>query len=174
MNRLIIIVFIFALCSCNSNEGANSIGSIPGESGMVKVDTTNRRRFSSQIKFEEYAAVIYRGKYSEINYSSSQTALSFRTSIKWAIDSFGVNFGGHYNLSRWGCGTNCINGVITDLKNGYVYDLPPATIDYEFKNDSRLLVINPPDSSGYFDYCSYCEPELWVWNDEKREFKKVN
>lgn len=85
-----------------------------------------------------------------------------------------MNFAGHYNLARWGCGTCSINGTITDLKTGKVNDLSPAMLDYEFQKDSRLLVINPPDSSGFYDYCSYCEPELWVWNENKKKFEKLN
>ena len=47
----------------------------------------------------------------------------FRTRIRDGARS-GVNFGGHYNLIEWGCGTPCAQGAVFDRKAGHVVMLP--------------------------------------------------
>lgn len=174
MNRLLFIVTLLITFSCRSKETNNAVVAVPDKLTIGKVDTVRREKFNAPIQYDKFSVDTFTGKRAGVNYSSNKTAQRFRSAIDWSIDTFGINFAGHYNLARWGCGTSCISGAITDLKIGNVYDLPPATLDYEFQADSRLLVINPPDSSGYYDYCSYCEPELWVWNENKKTFEKLN
>lgn len=174
MNRVLFIIGFLILFSCRSKETKNTVASVSDQTHVAKIDTVRREVFFLPIEYEKFTVGTFAGKQASINYSTNRTARRFRSAINWSIDKFGINFAGHYNLARWGCGTSCVNGAITDLKTGNVYDLPPASLDYEFQSDSRLLVINPPDSSGYYDYCSYCEPELWVWNENKKKFEKLN
>ncbi len=160
--------------SCHNKGTNNNLASVPSKQQIAKVDTVGKEKFSYTIDYGKYIVDTFSGKRAKINYSSSKTAKRFRSTIRWSIDNFGTDFAGHYNLAMWGCGTDCLNGAITDLKTGRVYDIPPASLDYKFKQNSRLLVINPPDSLGYYDSCSYCEPELWLWNDNKKKFEKLN
>lgn len=174
MNRLLFIVTLSVFFSCRSKETNNAIVPVLTKPTVAKVDTVRRKKFTIPIQYDKCSVDTFTGKWAGINYPSNRMARRFRSAINWSIDKFGMNFAGHYNLARWGCGTSCINGVITDLKTGKVYDIPTASLDYEFRNDSRLLVVNPPDSTGYYDYCSYCGPELWVWHENIKKFEKLN
>jgi hypothetical protein len=174
MNRLLFIVALLIFFSCRSKETNKTVVAISYKRNIAKADPVRREKFTSPIQYEKFSVDKFAGRRAGINYSNNNTARRFRSAIKWSIDKFGVNFAGHYNLATWGCGTSCQNGAITDLKTGKVYDIPMASFDYEFRNDSKLLVVNPPDSTGYYDDCSYCEPELWVWNESKMKFEKLN
>lgn len=61
-------------------------------------------------------------------------------------------FGGYYVVLTTGCGTALQCGVIVDLRTGEIAgQLPTATTGYEFRPNSRLLVVNPevPDPDEY-------------------------
>jgi len=64
--------------------------------------------------------------------------------LKEAVE-LGPNFAGHYGINYWGCGTECIQIGIVDLKTGNVY-MPSfsAQVGVETRANSRLLVVNPP------------------------------
>ncbi len=87
----------------------------------------------------------------------------FRTRLNAAAKQ-PVNFAGHYVLSVWGCGAECLMGAILDARNGTVTWLPFTVCcgrDYdaepiEFRPDSKLLVIrgvrNEQGANGTFYY----------------------
>ena len=77
----------------------------------------------------------------------------------------GPNFGGHYVLVQWGCGTACMDGALIDANTGQISRLPQIpgagqtsfhipTIDLQsllFRTSSRLLgVENVGDSYTYY------------------------
>jgi hypothetical protein len=91
----------------------------------------------------------------------------FRTRIREGAAQ-GPNFGGHYTIANWGCGSSCVSGVVIDAKTGTVHDLPfdilgfgllrfddgKRSADDEFEPlsfvpSSRLLVVHgcPEDSN---------------------------
>ncbi|QNK63481.1 hypothetical protein H7F33_02945 [Pedobacter sp. PAMC26386] len=57
-----------------------------------------------------------------------------------------IAFGGYYVTVIWGCGSDCISGVMVDVRNGKVYDLPlneetsfnDCHNSSDFNNDDRL------------------------------------
>jgi hypothetical protein len=62
------------------------------------------------------------------------------------------NFAGHYVLTTWGCGTECLYGAAVNLRTGRVTFLPFATCCFSeapegveemvaFRQDSTLLVL---------------------------------
>ena len=55
-----------------------------------------------------------------------------------------ANFGGHFRIITWGCGTNCLSGVILDLNTGRILPIPTCEWGIEFRKGSRLLIANPP------------------------------
>ena len=174
MERLLLIVAVSILFSCGSKKKNNTVVPYPRNPNIVQVDTAPRKKLTVPIHYDKYRVDTISGKRAPINYSSNQTARVYRSAITWSVEQFGMNFAGHYNLARWGCGTSCVNGAITDMQTGLVYNIPSASLGYEFRRYSRLLVLNPPDSSGYYENCSYCEPELWVWNENKKKFDRQN
>jgi hypothetical protein len=77
-------------------------------------------------------------------------AFTYRTRITKASQQ-DANFAGHYVLETWGCGTNCVMGVIINLATGRVTFLPTVCcwgeIDLafrpvEFRRNSRLVVLS--------------------------------
>jgi hypothetical protein len=134
-----------------------------------------QKRFDRPIEFLEFRVDTFRGKKTPINYKSHLLARQFRTIITDTYKNAGLNFAGHYSIVTWGCGTNCEYGAIVDLQTGIVYAIPTASGGYGYKKNSRLLVVNPPDSSGFYDDCIYClPPELWVWVDRQKKFKRLD
>jgi hypothetical protein len=101
-------------------------------------------------RFEDYSVKTkYKSKPAKVDLKSHPRAKMFRSVLRNAA-SRGPNFAGHYAIAQWGCGTSCIEFAVIDLKTGKVFINPePATSDLVFDIDSRLLVVNPIDSSTY-------------------------
>jgi hypothetical protein len=171
MRHPIIIIFILLSACNNSVPYSQTKEAVNKDSTPSNTVTVPIKKFDAPVGFQDYSVDTFKGEKSLINYGSNLTARRFKKVITQTYNDSGVMFGGHFSFVRWGCGTSCINGAIVDLRDGKVYDLPGATVDYSFRKDSRLLLVNPPDASGYYEDCGYCEPELWVWNDTRKEFE---
>ena len=63
------------------------------------------------------------------------------------------NFAGHYIVTNWGCGAECVMGAVIDANTGKVYWLPHTVCCWgfdvsdkfepiEFRLDSRLIVFS--------------------------------
>jgi len=75
--------------------------------------------------FDKYPVTeIYKGQKAKVNLKSSQTAKSYRTTIKEQYQTSKIDFGGKYSLVFWGAGTGLMLGAMVDNKTGIVYDLP--------------------------------------------------
>ncbi|MCU4189185.1 hypothetical protein M9Q43_08420 [Flavobacterium sp. HXWNR29] len=61
--------------------------------------------------------------------------------------------------------------VIIDRRTGKIYDAPNSELGYKFKADSRMLIVNPPDSLGFYDDCSYCIPKIYILNEQTKKFE---
>ena len=105
----------------------------------------------------------------------------FRTRIRQGYDT--VNFAGKYCFVQWGCGSSCQLSAIIDAATGKIYAGPDASMGYEFRIDSRMIVVNPPnkysdddpyhsDSSFYRSDCIYCQPLIYIWNEEQKMFEE--
>lgn len=81
---------------------------------------------------------------------TSPNAYSYRTRLR-AAAAGPVNFAGHYKLTIWGCGTQCVTGAVVDALNGQVTFFPfsiccedwPIDDKFErvvFRKNSRLIV----------------------------------
>lgn len=141
-------------------------------------DTTIEKEkiYSTLIKFEPYISfedfkvdTIDRVK-ANLNLSSNKEANRFRTRITNAYKADTVNFAGHYTFVSWGCGSPCQSGVIIDRKTGNVYDAPSAALGYDFRPNSRMLIVNKPDSLGFYDDCFYCKPLIYILDERTKEF----
>jgi hypothetical protein len=74
----------------------------------------------------------------------------YRTRIREAAKQ-SPNFGGHYVIESWGCGTGCIDFVVVDRVSGRVFD-PPFT-DVSF---------HQPRSA---EVCEFAEKRWWCLED---------
>ena len=62
--------------------------------------------------------------------------------------------------------------AVVDLKTGKVYNGLPSGIGYSFNKDSRLMVVNPPDSTNLFDITiPFAIPEEYEWTG--KEFIRI-
>jgi len=133
----------------------------------------------SSLKFEPFISFndfkvsnIDNKKYAELDLKSNKFANNFRTILKEGYSADTANFAGHYTFVYWGCGTSCQNSLLIDRKTGEIYDSPNASLGYDFKVDSRMLIVNPPDASGFYDDCSYCKPIIYIFDEQSKTFNE--
>jgi hypothetical protein len=98
--------------------------------------------------FGDFPAEAYRGDVVEqIDLDSHPDAKTFRTRLQAAL--YGEErFGGHFAITYWGCGSSCQVLAIVDLRNGAVHFGPTASLGYDYRDDSDLLVVNPLENIG--------------------------
>jgi hypothetical protein len=131
-------------------------------------------KFEPYINFGDFKVnEIYKGKKIKIDYSSNSLAREYRTVITNGYAEGGVNFGGHYQFISWGCGAPCAFFALVDAMDGKVYDGFIAPLGFDFRKDSRMMIANPPDSTGFYDDCNYCHPEIWIWNETSKKFTEL-
>lgn len=101
-------------------------------------------------QFKDYPAL---GRYAGKNAAVVITAQDrmYRTRLKEAAREK-PNFAGHYILTAWGCGTECLMGAVIDANTGKVYWFPHAICCWNgverddnftpivFRPNSRLVV----------------------------------
>jgi hypothetical protein len=108
----------------------------------------------SQPPLPRFADFPAQGKYSGKNSAVVlRTAdREFRTRLRTAARQ-PPNFAGHYILTAWGCGAECLAGAVIDANSGELYWFPHticcwgADVDdkfrpIEFHLDSRLIVFS--------------------------------
>lgn len=131
------------------------------------------------IKFEPYIGFddfkvdkVDNKKYAALDLKSNNGANNFRTRLKEEYSSDKANFAGHYSFVHWGCGSPCHSSLLIDRKTGKIYDSPLASLGYDFRVDSRMLIVNPPDTNGFYDDCLYCKPIIYVFDEQTKTFKE--
>lgn len=86
--------------------------------------------------------------------------------VKWHKQT-GLNFGGHYCFVWWGCGSPCQNSAVVDVKTGIIYPGVNASLGYKFKQDNRVLIVNPGSTA---NDCAMCAQQFWVWGERTKSF----
>ena len=107
-------------------------------------ESLNEQKSQNSPAFEDFKVTgIYSGEVASVDYQSNENALNFRGQIKYQIEE-GVNFAGHYMLVSWGCGTNCVAGLVVDAITGKVYSMPLiASCGIDFRLNSSLFILDP-------------------------------
>jgi hypothetical protein len=165
----------------SSGSGSHSAFGLIHETVNLRVfgDTTiDETKISyGSIKFEPYIGfddfrvnAIDHSKHAELDLRSNKFAYLFRTRLKEGYSADTANFAGHYTLVYWGCGSGCKLAMIIDRKTGKIYDAPESSRGYLFKVNSRMLLVNPPDSNGYYDDCPYCKPIVYIFDEHTKSF----
>lgn len=130
------------------------------------------------IKFEPYITFDYfkvsvENIKAKLDLSSHELGMQFRTAIRENYNDSENLFAGHYTFATWGCGSPCQMNVLIDRRTGKIYDAPDSSVGSEFKKDSRMLIINPPEETNYFyNSCSYCKPEIYILNEITKKLEK--
>jgi hypothetical protein len=99
-------------------------------------------------QFADYPALeTYKGQNAPLILTKNETG--FRTRLRYASKQK-PNFAGHYVLTAWGCGAECLMGAVIDANTGRVYWVPfticcwPDSVDrpIEYRLHSRLLIFS--------------------------------
>jgi hypothetical protein len=91
----------------------------------------------------DYPAAVFTGPPAAV-----QLDTDFKRSMKTRLRNGAQaqpNFAGSYHIVTWGCGTNCLIGLVVDRRTGKVYGLPKDPADLQLfdlwhRANSRLLV----------------------------------
>lgn len=130
-------------------------------------------RFTPYISFEDYKVeIIDNSKLASLDLSSHKYGRMFRTNLREAYKEEQANFGGHYTLATWGCGSPCQQSLLIDRYTGKIYDTPTSNVGVDFRHNSKMLIVNPPEEDGYYWDCPFCIPEIYVFNEKTKEFVK--
>jgi len=102
---------------------------------------------STTPRYEDYPATEpYAGK--NVPLQLGKDDREFRTRLRSA-SALKPNFDGHYILTAWGCGAECLMGAVIDANTGRVIWFPhticcwPADVDkpIKYRLNSRLIVL---------------------------------
>lgn len=152
---------------------------VHGDQGQINMVF---RRYASEFRPEQFAAEPYTGHLADPRISSDPNARGYRTMIRRACASQGVNFAGHYTIAEWGCGAMCAMLAVVDRIDGRVYftGIPFDTLDghygAEYSLDSRLIVVNSELATwrkGYRVLLGGQWPSSYVWDEEHKRFELI-
>lgn len=95
-------------------------------------------------------------------------AWEFRTVVRGAYKEGAINFNGRYVTFDIGCGLSCQFWVFIDASTGRVF-VPEgvSSLGAEFRLDSRLFVINPPDPDIPLEpeFLEFSGPRYMLWKN---------
>lgn len=108
-------------------------------------------------QFEAYAVSVYSGRLAPPDFKHEPGYRRMRTVIREGARG-GVNFAGHYAVIQTGCGTDCWNVTLVDLRSGYIFDFPLGGEQYydlglDYRPGSRLLKAHWQDMGGANPVC---------------------
>lgn len=93
--------------------------------------------------FEEFEQ--FDSSSAEVDFTTNEKAATFRTVITNSVAK-GPNFAGHYNITTWGCGTDCFGYAVVDVRNGEIIDYSPVHENYKHRPSegmTNLFIIDP-------------------------------
>ncbi|MBX0331756.1 hypothetical protein K3G39_00745 [Pontibacter sp. HSC-14F20] len=112
----------------------------------------------------------FQGHLAPLDEASHADARQYRAALQEGLKQ-GINFAGRYTVVTIGCGTTCQEHYVVDRQDGKVLDKLQSSTGAQFNPDSRIFIVNPPDSSQNYVECPYCEPAAYVL--EQGKFRKL-
>ncbi|WP_187260882.1 hypothetical protein [Pontibacter beigongshangensis] len=112
------------------------------------------------------APELYTGELAPVDLSSHAEAQQFGPALTQALKG-GINFAGKYTVVTISCGTDCQQHFVVDRENGQVIEKLQSSTGASFSPESRLLIVNPPDSTLNYKQCPYCTPATYVLENNK-------
>ena len=131
---------------------------------------SSSQKFEPFIYFDDFNVPVEKNKKAKLNLKSNKQGGMFQTNIQNAYANENANFAGHYTFVYWGCGSACAMSKVIDRRDGKIYDSPQTMLGYDFRANSRLLVVNPPDSTGYYENSYLSKPEIYIFNESTKKF----
>jgi hypothetical protein len=179
-----ILIITFLTISCKDNGGSvkkENQQIQDKENPKVYGDTITEKdktisasiKFEPAIGFDDFKVkMVDHKKRADLDLKSHKYATRFRTILREGYSADTANFAGHYTFVYWGCGAPCKSSLLVDRKTGKIYDSPSASLGYDFRVGSKMLVANPPDTSGFYEECPYCKPIIYIFDDKTKTFKE--
>ena len=167
---------------------ANDIALTGDSSALKRIKVL--QYYSANYHYYDYPAFRMKLVPANMNFRINEFAAKNRKNLAEQYRRNGINFAGHYSLLWLGKeGENFFESIIVDARNGYVYPAPSAEnigafktgkalgfhSGYGFKRASRLLVVNPVDSPGYYNVSQMKNiNKMYLWNERFKRFEKLN
>jgi hypothetical protein len=174
-STLALAILVLAL-SCNDNgKPIFSKTTLSDSLNVQTKDSLTRKHNVSQfpVSFNDFeVSEVDNKRYANLDLKSNKYANSFRTRLRDGYAADTTNFAGHYTFVIWGCGTECQMSMIIDRRTGKIYDSPEASCGYDFTADSRMLIVNPPDTSGSYSDDNFinCKPTIFIFDEQTKTF----
>lgn len=115
---------------------------------------------------------VYKGAMAAPDFTTDKAARMFRTRIREACNSQGINFAGRFTIAEWGCGMECGMMALVDRQTGKIhfthlyFDIEEGYYGAAYRADSRMLILNAYSlDSGYAAISSYQAVQLYEWAD---------
>jgi len=146
-------------------DSARSATTTPDENQAVYERyriTTDEYRRDSRYRVTDR----YEGKQASLDEASHTDARQFRTVLREGLKQ-GINFAGRYTVVTVGCGTACQVHYVVDRSNGKVLDKLQGSAGASYSPDSRLFVLNPPDSTLNYAGCHDCAPQAYLFENNR-------
>lgn len=110
------LLLVLCLCMHTLNASGEGIGSDRSDQSTIKASDIPK----DAPRFREFPARLYLGKNAPFHLGSNSETRLYRTRLfAWAKER--PNFAGHYVLATWGCGTECTQLTIIDVRTGKAY-----------------------------------------------------
>ncbi|MFL9829626.1 hypothetical protein ACSV4D_12345 [Flavobacterium sp. ARAG 55.4] len=168
-----ILIFFILIYGCKKDNYLQQ--NVPIKKNINKLEC-GKIKFETKYKFDSFPVkkILSTKSNLELNTNISTFSRYYKTRIKQSFEKEEINFAGKYIINYWGCGSPCAVGIAINAQNGKLIEIPASSVGYEFKINSRLLIVNPPDSVGYYSKdCAYCKPELYLLDTIKSKFVKL-
>ncbi len=131
-----------------------------------------RKKFITSYNFKDFPVnnVVLKDSSIQVKINNTEFGRRFKTMIKQSFEYGNTNFAGKYILNYWGCGSPCALGIIIDVENGNIVELPVSSAGYKYEIKSRMLIVNPPDSLNFYYDSFIYQPEIFVLDTINRMF----
>lgn len=97
-------------------------------------------------QFTDYAVSVNSNPVHSVDFGSNSRAEAMKTEINAATESGKPNFAETYIIAEQDCGKFCQNHAIIEIDSGIIVAHGiHSTLGLDFRPDSKLLVVNPPD-----------------------------
>ena len=179
---LLLTITIVCACSSGSDEDKGIAGTHPKLEKQLDRDTANLAMRSEEnadlyqryrITTEEYensgnynVKNMFRGKLAPADEASHSDAHTYKSALREGMAQ-GVNFAGKYTVVTIGCGTACQQHFIVDRENGKIVEKIQWSSGARFSVNSRIFILNPPDSTINYNECQDCTPQAFELVDGK-------